>query len=220
MWETLTEPQAILLSSLITVIAAVMGVLLGWWLFAGKVKSLAEAVEHTEGILNGHKDATTNTLNEIVQQVASSLEAINTLRGQIADQVAAQEVAPILAEASILEARDTVEAYGELGEIETLAAPDRSAVVDAWDSIRAEIERLAADPGIDGRTRAKYSRVDRRSYKYLIDLMDWDGTIPNPKANQLREAHEIWMSYRNGRRQVSVADLNRLLALKETLVPH
>lgn len=218
-WTNITEGQAIFLSAWITVLAAVAGVVLGWLLFGGKVKTLSEAVAQTEAVLEDHKANTTKLLSQVVEQVTSTLEATNTLRAQFADQAAKQD--DVAEEAAI---QDEPELPNLVGFDDIQLPQDgiddfRERMVDAWDGIRAEIERIASDPEVDGRTRGKYGRVDRRSYWKLIELFGEDGTVDSEKYNDLYNAYEIWMKHRNGRHPPIADDLVEIEGIRRKVAP-
>ncbi len=202
-----------------TVLAAIVGVVLGWILFGGKVKTLTEAVAQTEAVLEDHKANTTRLLGQVVEQVTSTLEATNTLRAQFADQAAIQD--DIVKE-------DELEAEQEVPDLpgfEDVQRPQENAqdfkerMVEAWDGIRAEIERPASDPQVDGRTRGKYGRVDRRSYWKLIELFGEDGTVDPKKYNDLYSAYEIWMKHRSGRHTPVADDLAEIERIRRKVAP-
>lgn len=51
----LTQPQATLGSAIITFLGAIAAVLLGWWLFNGKVRDIKSALDTTDKLLTDHQ---------------------------------------------------------------------------------------------------------------------------------------------------------------------
>jgi hypothetical protein len=113
------------------------------------------------------------------------------------------------------EVADLPEAEPQQGDAP--GAERRSALKDLWSEIRARVEEKAADPKLKGQTRAKYARIDRRTFKKLIDALDADSNLGNNGA-LFREANTIWNTYRPNRVQVSDADLARMTQLRDSLL--
>jgi hypothetical protein len=183
MWEQLTEPQATLISGGLTFFGAIGGVLLAWTLFSSKVRDLRGALQESQNLLNEHRDTVSATLiginvqlSSLDAQVSSTLESLGRIGGTVDD---------------IESAQSSVEAPGpELNRRDEMRAK--------WSGVRDHLESLAARPDIDGRTRAKYGRIDRRNYGSLIDSMEWDDNL-GPHAASFRSAVELWHRFRNGR---------------------
>lgn len=201
-WAALTAPQATLLSGALTFLAAVIGVLLGWWLLSGKVKDLRTAVEESDKLLKEHSAAVAATLaelrgkvTELDSQFTTTIESLGQLRGAV-------------------------------GDIQAVAAPEEAAPVEAsrealrgaWEAIRDHLERIAANPEIDGRTRAKYGRIDRRRYLDLVGALDWDGQL-GKQGDRYRDAVNLWQQHRTGRRAPTAKDCERMMRLRDELVP-
>lgn len=91
-----------------------------------------------------------------------------------------------------------------------------STVLLAWHDIRDQLEKLAADPSIDGRTAAKYQRIDRRNYADLINSMTRDNNLPD--HTEYLEAARIWARYRSRRMAPTAQDTERLRELARRLV--
>ena len=53
-WTSLTEAQATIVNGGLTVFAAGFGVLLGWYLFGGKVKNITDAIETSKHLVDDH----------------------------------------------------------------------------------------------------------------------------------------------------------------------
>ncbi|MFN3858893.1 MAG: DUF4175 family protein [Caulobacter sp.] len=200
-WHDLNEPQATILAAVLTVLAAIVGVILGWWLFSGRVKDLQSTLEETETILNKHRDQVEATLQgiagrlaEMDEQFTGIQEALGQLRGSV----------------NVLES-----STGSGGTDAQMDA--REALREGWAAIRDKLEKIAADPKIDGRTRARYARIDRRRYADLIDALERDGRL-GVRANLYSEAVALFHRYRNGRQVPSTADVERMRTICEALL--
>lgn len=191
----MTEAQATVIAAALTIMAAVIGVWLGARLFGGRVKSLEEAVQHTEIILTAHKDQVEVTLKELRQTLTTTVEGIGQLRGAVSDIPTAATVA-----------------QNEGGD---WAGWER--MRDDWSEIRDELERIAADPTIDGRTRAKYGRIDRRQYWRLIEALDGDRLL-GALGQGFAEANTLWQRYKSGRRIPDQAATREMEELRKRLV--
>lgn len=203
-WNSVTEPQAQIISSTMTILAAILGVLLGSWLFGRRVKDLTSAVEASDKVLQDHKnkveadfEAIRGTVEGLDAQVGAAVETLGQLRGAVGD---IQSVAPAALPVQGPEEEDT----------------PRGQLRVAWDAVRDQMEKLAANPEIDGRTRAKYARIDRRRYGDLQEALARDGRLAG-NATLFREAVELWQRFRSGRSEPSADDVTRMRVLQRQL---
>lgn len=193
-WNSLTDAQATVLASLITITAALLGVVLGSVLFGGRVNTLERSLSRAEELLEKHRIAVTATLADIQQklitldeQAAANISTSNQILGNVIE-------------------------LPESGQVDgtTEEQRDQSAELRAkWNAVRDELESEAANLEIDGRTRAKYSRIDRRSYPDLIAAMKADGLLRGT-ADLYSRAVAIWHVNKNGRRQPSKEEISEL----------
>ena len=177
-WSTATPPQATIISGALTVIAAIAGVGLGAWLFSGRVSDLKSALDESDRLVAEHRSAIEREVQDIREQVSglttSTLVALGEVRATLSD---------------IEEADAPPQPVTQGGGRERLQ--------EDWNAIRDSLEQLAADPLIDGRTRARYARIDRRRYADLINALAGDHRLGGSAA-EFREAVGIWQRYRNG----------------------
>ncbi len=199
-WTAVTEPQATIIAALLTVIAALTGVLLGSWLFSGKVSDLKAALTEAEKHLEQYRGQVEVAVREIgstldvqVQAIQQSLGNISTSVNDLRESGAVEEAAPI--------------AGGE---------PPQADLRECWTRIRDRLEEIAAGPQIDGRTRAKYTRIDRRRYSEFIGALARDGQL-GANEQQYWDALEIWNRNRNGRREPSPQDVQRMRDIAGTV---
>jgi hypothetical protein len=188
-WQSVTEPQATIIAGFLTMLAAIGAVLLGSWLFSGRVRDLKGGVEETERILRLHRDEVNSTLAEL-------REGLGQVRGTVSD---IQSAAP-----SEAQNENEWEAW--------------EALRDSWIEIRDELERLAADPTIDGRTRARYGRIDRRQYWKLIEALAGDKRLGG-RRRDFEAANNLWQQYKNGRRVPDRAAVNQMQQLRNSIIP-
>lgn len=202
MWSSLTEPQAILLSGFLTLAAAIIGVLLGARLFGNRVQDLQSALDASKQLVAEHRSEVEGSLTEIRAKLAeletlfgTTIETLGQVRGSIGDLSATRQEP---------EAGVQNEDY-------------RERIRSAWEQIRDTLETIAADPSVDGRTRAKYARIDRRNYNWLIDSLDFDGRLGGA-ADRFREGVDIWHRFRSGRTRPEAGHADRMTELQNTLV--
>jgi hypothetical protein len=198
-WTGLTVPQATLISGFLTLVAAIVGVMLGSWLFSGRVRDLKAALDESDKFIRDHKTSVESSLDELKSHlhafIVSTDESLGQIRGQIND--------------------DTSESIQEL---DTPALDRRDELKAEWSAIRDDLERKAANTDVDGRTRAKYWRIDRRNYIDLVNALDKDHKLGN-NASQYRAAVNLWHQFRNGRVVVNQEDVKQMMELRKFLNP-
>lgn len=200
-WLSVTEPQAMLIVGVMTILAAVLGVSLGSWLFGGRVRDLQSAISTVEHIVEGHAAEVDKTLEKIRTDLEGLQVVLSETRGDISE----------------LESKPASPSEKEELTIAAPASDDQpthAQLRSVWEEVRDELDRRAADPAIDGRTRAKYRRIDRRSLQSLIDFMLWDNTISEIDGRKFSDAWQIWNRYRNGKRQVDERDFEALTSIR------
>lgn len=197
----LTQPQATFASAIITFVGAIVAVLLGWLLFSQKVKDIRSAVTATDEIVRSHQSTVVQALADIEAKISGLAESAGQLRADLGDREAATGRA----------APEEPEAEGAMAEAAGDERRDPALfpiVQSGWHAIRDYLEEVAADPNIDGRTAAKYQRIDRRNYSDLIESLARDGRLTSPAA--YLEAVRIWSRYRTRRMAPTNADTTRI----------
>jgi len=209
-WTTVTPAQATIFSSLATIVAAIIGVLLGTWLFSGRVRTLREAVAATDDVLKTHRNGVEATLELIREQfeilnvqTSATLENLGNLSSKVEDIQSSEEATIAAAVAQPIVP----------GQV---PPPSREALRSDWEAIRNWLEAIAADPAVDGRTRARYSRMDRRSYLDLVTALENDGQLGD-KGADMREALQLWARFRTGRAAPTSGDVHRMAELRRKL---
>jgi polyribonucleotide nucleotidyltransferase len=199
-WSQITEAQAILLSGILTLLAAVAGIYLGWWLFSGRVKDLESALAESQNIINSFGNSTReelsklrNEIETLTIQAQASAKSIGEIGGSVTDLVEKSDVSAGI---------DDDDPKAKLRRL--------------WESIREIIETIASDKNIDGRTAAKYQRVDRRNYSDLVWHLSNDGRLKGHDS-EINEAVDIWKKYRTGRATPTQDDVVKMQTLLSAL---
>jgi hypothetical protein len=195
-WVNLNEGQGSILAAFVTVIGAAIGIFIGAKLFGGKVKDLESATQQTELLLKAHRERVETDLAEL----SSTLAEVLATSKQVKDTV--EE--PRQAEGGAEEDPEWRRWYD---------------MRSAWRALRDEIERRAATPTIDGRTRARYARIDRRQFEELIRQLAEDGRLA-PHTDTFRDAFRLWQAYKNGRRNPAAAEVQRMTQFRLRVADH
>ncbi len=196
-WHSLSEGQGTVIAALITVVAALSGVVLSWRLFGGRVKNLESALATTEGNVQGHIKVVENALAEYESKLNEQLSSFSLQIGQLSGSIADLPTQnPIVVEPVQQNYQDTIR--------------------ENWARIRDRLEGVAADPKIDGRTRARYGRIDRRKYWDLVTALQNDGLL-GLDGNFYKEAVDHWLKFRNGRLVPGKGDAQKMKNLADRL---
>ena len=191
---------------MMTVIAALVGVILGWWLFSGRVRNLETAINAAE--------------SQVRQQVKNLETAINAAESQVKEYVSIQNEQ--LASLSL----QLGQLSGSVADLPT-SPPDRTEPAqqnardnmrESWARIRSRLEEIAANPEIDGRTRARYDRIDRRRAGELVNALHNDGRL-GADTELYRRAEGSWQRFRTGRATPSASEVQTMQQLAARLPP-
>lgn len=104
------------------------------------------------------------------------------------------------------------DAEGAMGDVAAETHnPLKDRAYKAWDVLRAKLEKTAARESIDGRVRARYARIDRRSYYDLARALHVDGQLEAP-LSEWERAIGLWYAARraDSPEPSLVAELERL----------
>lgn len=74
----LTQPQATLGTGIITFLGAIVAVVLGWWLFSGKVRDIKSALDATERLLTDHQSRVQQSLADVEEKLSSLTARLRT----------------------------------------------------------------------------------------------------------------------------------------------
>lgn len=195
----LSQPQATLGSGILTFFGAIAAVLLGWWLFSGKVRDIKSALDTTDKLLSDHQLRVQKSLADIEEKLSSLTASTAQIRADVSDRQAIEEE----------------ETHEEEHQVRDLNFDDLST---NWLRIRDKLEEIASDSRIDGRTAAKYSRIDRRKYADLVASLNRDGRLGD-NGGLFLEAAQIWASHRSRKKEASQAYIERMIDLALLLAP-
>lgn len=229
MWDTLTEPQAILLSGILsgslTIVAATLGVWLGSRLFGGRISDLQSLLSESNQHLDNHRadvkkkvDDLIHSTGDVQEQAAAIRETRDSLR-ELGEVINAQ-LSSAIDGISVLKASvsDIQDAQGAAPQENATADSEelRRSIRENWGAIRKTIEGIASNPTIDGRTRAKYGRIDRRQYWALLEELHKDGRIDDD-YELFSEANNIWQRFKSNRTNPTPEDAQTMKVLEQTL---
>lgn len=204
LWANLTDAQASLLSTLLIVLAGGVGVLFSAMLFGSRVKNLETALTATEGKISAVLDNSSKRVDEfnaqlseklgaVDEQFSATLDALGQLRNSVASlQDATEKTSDTL--------RDQLSAH--------------------WGVVASALEEIASNPRIHGKTRARYSKISRRTLHELYNTLLADGHIPAEKAAEFKSALDLWSWHRNGRPTLTQQDVDRMKELAIRVAPN
>jgi len=203
-WTSLTEAQASLLSTLVIVLAGGLGVLLSAVLFGGRVKNLEDALAKTEG--------------ELAKVLQSSSDRVDAFNAQLTEKLATVDE----------QFSATLDALGQLrngvaslqDEAEKNADSLRDQLSAHWYAIASSLEEIASNPKIHGRTRARYSKIPRRTLNELHGTLLAEGQIPADKASEFKSALDLWSWHRNGKPTLTQQEVDRMKEWAIRLAPN
>jgi small-conductance mechanosensitive channel len=201
-FESLTQPQATLAAAAITTLGALAAIFLGWRLFSGKVKDIKSALDATDTLLRDHQLRVQQSLSDIEEKISGLSASTAQIRADASDKQALEE--------------DGIAAdKGPKAELAKLTFDDLS---QNWHKVRDKLEEIAADSRIDGRTAAKYARIDRRNYADLVASLNKDGQLGD-KGELFLSAAQIWSSHRTRKKAPSQDAIQKMVDLALLLSP-
>lgn len=199
----LTPGQGSALSGFFTASGAVIAIILAQHFFKSRIADLKSAIKETESLVEQFRESMNEKLTAIDTDVSSLNEALAGVQASVAQtQAAIHESNQGDGEAV------PIQPQGERSFKEELSG--------VWHDIIEHIEKIASAPSIDGRTRAKYARIDRRSYYDLFGSLSDDGRLQEFRR-QADEAAQIWYANRR-RNNVPAEDVGRLTFLRDVLM--
>ena len=205
LWEAVgqfEESQTAIVTTAMLIIGGGFGVLLGSWLFGGRVKDLQSALDESVKAINAHGDTTREKLVEMNEQLASTMAALGQLKGAVSD---------IQSDAAEAEEVNAGPADHHLNEL-------RGRLKENWYAIRDELWRRANHTSVHGRTRAKYAKYGNYELPELMDAMKADGNLDERSTRLFHEALNLWTWHRNGRAPLSDGDVQKMREFKIQLV--
>lgn len=196
----LTEPWAILLSGVSTLVAALIVAIVGPWLLSGKFENLDDAAQKAREAAEKVRDRLSELEAELGGYARALANVQNTLTDAAEDRKAAE-----------------AEEHQAGAAAADVAPPLREQLRELWTEVRSKVEDMASSPQIDGKTKAKYARIDRRSYRRLLEAMREDGAL-GAEPQTYFDALDLWSRYRANRAEATQQDLNAMRALRNTIL--
>ena len=85
-----------------------------------------------------------------------------------------------------------------------------------WIKIRDYLESIV-ESVYDGRTKAKYDRIDRRNYALLVDALEADGMLNRSQAIAFKDAASLWHKYKRMKKNNGVVDESDAMAMRKAV---
>lgn len=184
-WDTLKDPQATILASVITVFAAVIGVLLGSVFFGNRVKNLDSAIDKAI--------AASEKLNEVLLEQQAKLEDLSNRQ---------QEVLSVVA--SVRSTQETFAFNEARGAEENDDTSLRERFIGAWTPISNAIDDAANSKGLPKPIKKKYANLGRYDWRLVVSAMAEDGNLLHPVSTVASEASTLWETWK--RRSANVPE--------------
>lgn len=171
----LTGPQAELLSAAATLLSAVIVAVVAPLVFhlitRRGVKDFNGAIEELKGTAESARTQA-GTIRQTmgdVREVSSQVKDLGVLIASVQEALANTQN-------TLLESRPE-QALRPANDGATPNESGRDEIRRLWRGLQEDIERQASRPDINGNTRAKYARLDRRNYFRLIEYLQDDGKL-------------------------------------------
>jgi hypothetical protein len=207
-FETLTPAQADVISSAVTLLSALVVAIIAPLTFhliaRGGIKDYAQAVNDLKAAAESAR-----TQSQTIRDSMGTVRGVATQVTDLGVLIASVQEALANTQNSLLESR------GEAGQ-EGQAQGNRDRIKALWRGLQELVERMAARPRINGNTRAKYARVDRRGYLKLVGTMLDDGHLFG-RIEDWRAAYGFWTAALRGATEPSTTDLERMIGLERRL---
>lgn len=188
------------LSGFFTGTGAVLAILLAQRFFRGRITDLKGAVKETEETLERFQGA----VAEKLETISGAIENLNLVIAGVQESVAKTQAA----------VHDS-QPEEEQPPAQQIQAPAKDRLTDEWHKILDHVESIASSPNVDGRTRAKYGRIDRRSYYDLVATLDDDGLMGGAR-DAADAATGLWYSCRR-RQEVDEEEVNEMQGYRQAI---
>lgn len=215
-WTNVNDAQATIVSSGFTVLAAVIGVLLGGVLFGNRVRDLRSAVEETE--------KAAHSAQSFISELASKVDALSSQLSKLQSTALAtdaklsrQFVSQSTDEEALINDESDANTPVEAEDIE-FDTPAGQRLKAAWKNIATELDLQMTSPEVDGRTRRRYLNIPRHNWTKLVGVLEREGVLKSDAAAFV-EAARLWESNKRNLAQVSNEDAQRMEDLANKQVP-
>lgn len=185
LWEGLTDAQASLLSTALLVLAGGIGVIFSAMIFGGRVKDLETALAATQGKIDQTLSQSSKKVEAFNQQLSERLSSVD-------DQFSA-------ALDALGQLRNSV--AGLQDKADETASDLREQFSGHWYAIQEAIEAIASDSKIHGKTRARYSKIPRRTLGPLLSTLIEEQRVEPTSVPAFKDALALWDFHKNGKSQ-------------------
>lgn len=213
-FENLTGAQAEVISAATTLFSALLVAIVAPVVFhlvaRGRVTDFNQAVGELKKAAERAKDQsdTIGKAMSTITTVASGVTELGVLVASVQETLANTQN-------TLLEAQPEQTMLNGNGAIQS-PETHRDQVRRLWRGLQEFVERQASDPGINGNTRAKYARIDRRGYLRLVELLHSEGNLTGDIV-AWREAYALASSAAHSNVEPTQADVQRMEHLAEAL---
>ncbi len=202
-FRTVTPAQAELVSSASGVVSVLLAAFLAPIVFHIVTRRGVATFEQAVTRISGAAD----TVDRKTAEMSDKLVEINALLSAVTqNQAIAQAKTDDLAEEEV---RSLATPSGRAMDPNS---PIRTKLIGLWAKLRARLEEIASEPKIDGRTRAKFARIDRRDYVALLSALEAESLLGDKHA-KWRRAVTLWYTYRPNNQILDDSQLAELEAL-------
>lgn len=211
-FETLTAPQAEVISAATTMfsalLVAVFAPLVFHLLTRGGLKDFNAAVTELKSAADSAK-----TQSQTIRDTMGTVRGVSSQVTDLGVLIASVQEALANTQNTLLEGRPE-EPVVSNGHRTDVSVHERIKII--WRGLQEVVERRASNPQINGNTRARYARMDRRSYLTLIETLLDEGKLAG-STEDWRAAYYLWAGAKNPATSVSETDVQRMQQLERTL---
>lgn len=207
----LTGPQAELLSSAMTLLSAlvvaVVAPLFFHLLTQRGVRSFQDSVADLRNAAASAREQSAG-IRTSLQDVYKNVGELSVLLSSVQESVANTQN-------TLLEGRPNV--GGDEDQFDGAPTDVRGRILAAWRKLQEFVEQAAASPAVNGNTRAKYARIDRRGYMNLVAALISDRNLGGV-LSQWQEAYFIRNAARRSNAIVPEEDAARMARIVDALI--
>ncbi len=208
-FENLTAPQAEVISSATTLLSALLVALVAPLTFhlltRGGVKGFNEAVGDLKQAASRAK-----TQSDTIGSAMGTITQVSGRVNELGILLASVQEALANTQNTLLEERSSSPPPGDAG-----SESARERVKTLWRALQERVEQAASSPTIHGSTRARYARMDRRSYWTLIETLLDEGYLTGDRE-RWRDAYRLGAAAKN-QAEVTPEEARRMSEIEQAL---
>jgi hypothetical protein len=207
-FENLTAPQAEVISSATTLLSALLVALVAPLTFHLLTRRGVKGFHEAVGDLKIAAESA-QAQSQTIRDSMGTVRDVSSKVGDLGVLIASVQEALANTQNTLLEDRAQP-------TTDHSALSSRERIKGLWRGLQELVERMASRPRINGNTRAKYARIDRRGYLRLIATVLEDGHLAG-SIDDWKDAYYLWMSARQASAEPTVAELQRMQSLDRQL---